>query len=106
MLDVRLLRPLLDVPREDLRNLLEAAGQDWIDDPSNLNTAYARIRVRALLSPLAGAGVTAERLAQAAARYGSARVALENQTARLLAECAEVLPAGCGYGFFPSNLLL
>lgn len=97
LLDVRLLRPLLDVPREDLRNLLEAAGQDWIDDPSNLNTAYARIRVRALLSPLAGAGVTAERLAQAAARYGLARVTLENQTARLLAECAGVFPAGCGY---------
>jgi tRNA(Ile)-lysidine synthase len=92
--DIRLLRPLLDVSRNSLRQLLEGAGQDWVEDPSNENTAYARTRVRALLRPLASGGISAERLAQAAARYGAARVALENKTARLLADCVAVYPLG------------
>jgi tRNA(Ile)-lysidine synthase len=92
--DVRLLRPLLDISRKRLRGLLEAVKQDWVEDPSNENTAYARTRVRALLSPLAGGGISPERLAQAAARYGAARVALENQTAQLLAECVAIYPLG------------
>src|SRR5262249_20106992 len=41
---VRLLRPLLSVPRARLRATLVAAPQPWIDDPSNENPAHARIR--------------------------------------------------------------
>ncbi|MBT3764290.1 MAG: tRNA lysidine(34) synthetase TilS [Rhodospirillaceae bacterium] len=102
--DIRLLRPLLDASRQSLRELLEARGQDWVEDPSNENTAYARTRVRALLSPLAGGGISPKRLAKAAARYGSARLALENQTARLLAECVAVYPLG--YASLSFNALM
>ncbi|MDA5194919.1 tRNA lysidine(34) synthetase TilS [Govanella unica] len=42
----RLLRPLLTVPKVALEAYLRARGEDWIEDPSNHNPAYARVRVR------------------------------------------------------------
>ena len=44
---VRLLRPLLQVPRARLAATLRAAGQgDWVDDPSNRDRRFARVRAR------------------------------------------------------------
>lgn len=38
-----LVRPILKCKREDLRQSLKAAGESWIEDPSNEDTAYERI---------------------------------------------------------------
>ncbi len=86
---VRLLRPLLDVPRTSLGATLQQAGQDWIDDPSNQDPAYARTRIRAQLAngPVDG-------LVETARRLGRARGAIEAATARMLAETAHLHPAG------------
>ncbi|MEZ5986311.1 MAG: tRNA lysidine(34) synthetase TilS [Hyphomonas sp.] len=43
-------RPLLSVSRDTLRDLLRANGQDWIEDPSNDNSAYERVRMRRRLA--------------------------------------------------------
>ena len=43
----RLLRPLLPVPRARLTATLEALGVAWIDDPSNADPRFERVRVRA-----------------------------------------------------------
>eukprot|EP01035_Chromulina_nebulosa_P035392 gene35391-47566_t len=43
-----ILRPMLGLRRRDLRDWLTQRGETWIDDPSNLNLAYARARVGAL----------------------------------------------------------
>jgi tRNA(Ile)-lysidine synthase len=43
---VPLLRPLLDVSRDELRCALRARGQDWIEDSSNDNQRFERIRIR------------------------------------------------------------
>ncbi len=43
---VRVLRPLLHVKREALRDMLRAVGQDWIDDPSNDDPVFERVRTR------------------------------------------------------------
>lgn len=43
-------RPLLGETREDLRGWLEGQGSGWVDDPSNTNLAFERVRVRALLA--------------------------------------------------------
>ena len=48
-----LLRPMIRVRRENLRDWLTAHGERWIDDPSNEDLAYARPRARRAL----GAGV-------------------------------------------------
>jgi tRNA(Ile)-lysidine synthase len=44
--DLRLLRPLLGVPRARLTATVEARGVDWIDDPSNRDRRFERVRVR------------------------------------------------------------
>jgi tRNA(Ile)-lysidine synthase len=87
--DVRLLRPLLDVPRGRLTATLAAAGQTWIDDPGNDNTDMARGRLRSAGSelPLADALATA----QTSARE---RISGERAMATLAARALRFHPAG------------
>jgi len=71
---LRLLRPLLAVPRRRLEATLAARGQPWIDDPSNEDPAYARTALRRLMPPLAAAGIDAGRLAAASGGISRRRV--------------------------------
>jgi len=91
---VRLLRPLLPVPRDRLAATLRSQGQDWIDDPTNENAAHTRIRLRRLLPSLAEAGVTPGRLAETAAALGQARASMDEAVAGILAAGVEIDPAG------------
>jgi tRNA(Ile)-lysidine synthase len=45
-----ILRPLLDVPPEALRQFLASAGRPWREDASNASPAYQRNRARRLLA--------------------------------------------------------
>jgi tRNA(Ile)-lysidine synthase len=45
--DVRLLRPLLGVPRERLTATLLERGVSWLEDPSNADLRFERARLRA-----------------------------------------------------------
>ncbi|MBW8639084.1 tRNA lysidine(34) synthetase TilS [Hoeflea sp. WL0058] len=44
--DFWILRPLLSVRRSDLRRYLENCGKRWIDDPSNEDRRFERVRIR------------------------------------------------------------
>jgi len=70
-----LLRPLLDVPRARLEAVLAAAGQDWIDDPSNASARFERVRIRQAAPMLETLGLSPHRLA------GTARTMQRLQTA-------------------------
>jgi len=48
----RLLRPLLGLAREDLRDYAERVGLEWIEDPSNLEPAFDRNYLRHRVLPL------------------------------------------------------
>ncbi|WP_029010381.1 tRNA lysidine(34) synthetase TilS [Azospirillum halopraeferens] len=91
---VRVVRPLLDVPRTSLEATCRAFGQPWIEDPSNRSAAYARGRLRAVAPLLSAEGLSADRLCDTARRAARARRALEEATAVLLADAAEVFPEG------------
>ena len=43
---IRILRPLLSKRRSDLRKYLSSCGQQWIEDPSNSDEKYERVRIR------------------------------------------------------------
>lgn len=92
--ELRLLRPLLDVPRERLVALLDERGQPYVEDPTNRDDTFARARMRSILPRLAGEGLTVERLAGTARRMARARSALEQATTALLAEAVAVYPQG------------
>ncbi|WP_340109090.1 tRNA lysidine(34) synthetase TilS [Pikeienuella sp. HZG-20] len=82
------IRPLLGVRRAALRAWLRAADAPWIEDPSNEDARFDRVRARRSLSALAPLGVTAEGLAATAARMRGARDALDHAVASLAAEAA------------------
>ncbi|MSO45819.1 MAG: tRNA lysidine(34) synthetase TilS [Acidobacteria bacterium] len=66
----RLIRPLLDVPRADLRAYLAGVGERWIEDESNEDLDIPRNRVRHRVLPeldLAAGGPTRATIARAAA---------------------------------------
>lgn len=92
--DVRLLRPLLTVPKARLVALLRQAGQEWIEDPSNRDRAYARVRLRDALPALADKGFDAAHLAGRAREMGRARAARDADISRLVARAVEINPAG------------
>lgn len=47
---IAVLRPLVKTTREALRAYLTAANIDWVDDPSNSNPSFERVRVRQFLA--------------------------------------------------------
>lgn len=68
---VALYRPLLGARRDALKAYLGSLGQNWVDDASNADERFERVRVRQSLTVLGIQGVTPERLAalaQAGAR--------------------------------------
>lgn len=87
------LRPLLDISRSDLRLFLADLGIKWIDDPSNKDTRFERIRARERLAVLEDLGITPSVLSQVACNMRSAREALMFQTAQF-AENNTVVRAG------------
>ncbi len=45
--DLRLVRPLVRASRADLRTFLQAEGGRWVEDPSNTDPKFERVRIRA-----------------------------------------------------------
>jgi tRNA(Ile)-lysidine synthase len=90
----RLLRPLLPVSHDRLTASLAAQGQAWIEEPSNRDRRYARVRLRSSATLLIREGLTPARLAATAQRLGRARAALEAEVAELLGEAVALHPAG------------
>lgn len=84
-------RPLLDVPRQRLKNYATTHGLSWVDDPSNLDLRFARNLIRwHILPALARHWPKAEAtLARAAKRMANTEV--------LLAElgCMDLAQARC-----------
>ena len=87
-------RPLLGVRRAQLRAYLRAAGVGWVDDPSNEDLKYDRVKVRRALEVLAPLGIEAEGLANTASHMRRARGALEAATHELAQRCVTVSAAG------------
>ncbi len=87
-------RPMLGLRRADLRAFLRDEGVGWVDDPSNEDLKYDRIKARRALEVLAPLGVKPEGLADTAAHMRRARGALEAATLDLATRCVRVSVAG------------
>ena len=68
--NVRLLRPLLGFSRHRLIATVNAEGQDYVEDPSNQNPRYERVRMRRLMRDL---NLSAQSLADMARVMGEVR---------------------------------
>jgi len=78
-------RPILAYRRSDLRAFLSYKGIKWVDDPSNEDTRFERIKMRQAQNMLDNLGLTVDRLVETADKMATARSALELLTKR----CAE-----------------
>ncbi|WP_420380548.1 tRNA lysidine(34) synthetase TilS [Marivita sp.] len=77
----QVLRPCLDMERRELRHYLTVLKGRWVDDPTNDNRDYDRVRVRHLLNLFRDEGLSSEDLSNTARRMARARAGL---TARLV----------------------
>lgn len=59
---LQVFRPLLGERRETLRQYLRALGQEWIEDPSNDDPRFERVRIRKVMPLLSDIGITVEAL--------------------------------------------
>lgn len=87
---VRLVRPLLDMPKARLIATLRAAGLPWAEDPGNHDPRFARARLRELMPALATEGLTPRCLARLARRVRRSETALETYAAGAAAQLGGV----------------
>ena len=100
----KILRPLLSTSRDDLKKYLNEKRQDWIEDPSNIDERYARVRMRSLMPILENEGLTIDRIIKTTKRMDEARKVMEVLVETLYIE--EVKKTKDGYGlFFTSKAL-
>ena len=103
---LRLLRPFLDTSRARLRATLHSRRIDWVEDPSNQDPAYARVRLRALAPTLAEIGLGPQAIGRQARQFAIVRRALDNDVAHALANYGGLHAEGYATlvrGFFADN---
>ena len=86
--DVVLVRPLLGFSKEDLVDYCKQASLDFVNDPSNEDDSFARVRLRQSRDILAEEGLSDKRLAVTAKRLLRARVALDEISANTFNDAA------------------
>jgi tRNA(Ile)-lysidine synthase len=91
---VRLLRPVLDVMPETLREFLRDQSMEWVEDPSNRDLAARRPRLRTLTTRYDPTGTSTQRLATAAHTAGRQRAAQDLDTAAFMAAHVTIRPEG------------
>lgn len=87
---VTLWRPLLSVRRSELRAYLSNAGVDWIDDPSNEDARFERVRVRQALAQLQDLGLTVGALTTVAGNMARARQALDSAAEKAALDLTDI----------------
>lgn len=87
-------RPFLNVRKDRLMATVEAAGQEFILDPSNKNTRFDRIKIRNSLSLLEDLGLKPKRIAQTTAHLQRASRALDHYVDRHLFSSVSSAPGG------------
>jgi tRNA(Ile)-lysidine synthase len=84
-----LFRPLLDIPKQALVDFCRHRNLQPIEDPSNHDAKFARVRFRKLMPALAAEGLDAACFARLAQRMRRADEALQTETQRLLARLGD-----------------
>jgi tRNA(Ile)-lysidine synthase len=93
---VKVFRPLLGQSRADLRAYLTSLGQPWIEDPSNLDRRFERVRARQTLADEGSPDLQRIELADIAERAGRTARAMAMATEQWLNGQLTSYPEGFG----------
>jgi tRNA(Ile)-lysidine synthase len=88
------LRPLLGLQRNDLRAALNEMGQGWIEDPSNDDPRFERVRVREAIAGFDRNSISVERLAALAQSCARTVQLLDQCATRWISKWVEETDAG------------
>lgn len=91
---IAIVRPLLTFPRARLRETCVQRKIDWVEDPSNRNARYLRVKLRQFEDALASEGLTPARLARTVQKLGDAKEALQIMAAQTAASCTVIHDEG------------
>ena len=94
---VRLLRPLLTIPKARLLVTLEEEKQKWLEDSSNQNTLYTRVHIRQQLAQAKYNIDLKERSNVVASKLGKFRNLLENNLVSQMTYSVFILYQGYAY---------
>jgi tRNA(Ile)-lysidine synthase len=88
---LRVVRPLMDIKRDELRRYLTARKETWAEDAMNADPRFSRARLRAAWPMLEELGLSSARIAHAARHLARAREALDHATENLLARASRIV---------------
>ncbi len=91
---IPVLRPLLSLPPARLRANCLAEAQVWVEDPSNRDRRFERVRIRRQANAMTEAGLDAGRLDRLAQAFGRLRDWSEKRLADFLTASGELDPRG------------
>jgi len=91
---IRIIRPLLSTPKQMLIEYLNDKNQSWIEDPSNENEAFDRVKMRNAMAQLSELGLGSERLAQTAQTMQRVRKSLDGHCQNWLHKNAQLFEEG------------
>ncbi len=92
--NIVLLRPLLNVTKDQLIATLKSVNWNWFEDQTNEDLKYLRTKIRNLMSDLENVGITVERLAGTAQKMQRVVSALNYSIEVLSKTAIERHPAG------------
>jgi tRNA(Ile)-lysidine synthase len=75
--DFYLLRPLLNFNKQELLNVTKRSYSSWIEDPSNKNDKFLRVRIRKMQTKLQKEGFDPERIIKTIENLNTAKDSLE-----------------------------
>ena len=88
---VTLIRPILQISRRDLRTYLDGHRIAWIEDPTNEDESFERVRVRKAMQALEPLGLTVPVLSRVAGHMNRAKEALDWYSFVAAKDVAEVI---------------
>ncbi len=91
---VRLLRPLLSIPKARLVATLEAVKQEWLDDLSNRNSLYTRVHIRQQLAQIENNAELKIRSGIVAGKLGKFRNLLEYELVSQITDSISIFSQG------------
>lgn len=84
--NIALVRPLLDFSKKQLINYNKSVNQEWVEDSSNQNEAFERVKIRKFLPKLKDISIFLDTLTKTASRMQRAAEALEFYAQALIKE--------------------